>query len=108
MRDILSADGLPYEEWHLAGGDVPLSDTPPAGVFYNRMSASSHTRGHRFAPELAGSVLAWLEAHGRRVVNGGRALELEVRLTRLTDPGPLPECDKAGFLDAAALGHQRR
>jgi biotin carboxylase len=42
------------------------------------MSASSHTRGHRYAPELTGAVLAWLESHGRRVVNNGRALALEI------------------------------
>jgi hypothetical protein len=47
-------------------------------VFYNRMSASSHTRGHRYAPELTRAALTWLEAHGRRVVNGSRALALEV------------------------------
>ena len=51
---------------------------PPQGVFYNRMSASSHTRGHRYAAELTGGVLAWLEAHGRRVINNGRALQLEI------------------------------
>jgi hypothetical protein len=51
---------------------------PPRGVFYSRMSASSHTRGHRYAPEYTGCVLAWLERHGRRVVNGSRALRLEV------------------------------
>ena len=32
-------------------------NTPPQGVFYNRMSASSHTRGHRFAPEFTAVVL---------------------------------------------------
>jgi RimK-like ATP-grasp domain len=70
--------GLPYEEWFLDKGKVDLSATPPEGVFYNRMSASSHTRGHRFAPELTEAVLAWLERHGRRVFNGSRALRLEV------------------------------
>jgi hypothetical protein len=70
--------GLPYEEWFLDKGTVDLSATPPEGVFYNRMSASSHTRGHRFAPELTEAVLAWLERHGRRVFNGSRALRLEV------------------------------
>lgn len=69
---------LPYELWHLDEGLVDLSSEPPEGIFYNRMSASSHTRGHRFAPELTGSVLAWLEAHGRKVFNGARALQLEV------------------------------
>ncbi|MGX1902074.1 ATP-grasp domain-containing protein [Thermolongibacillus altinsuensis] len=70
--------GLPYEEWHLDKGVVDLTTTPPEGVFYNRMSASSHTRGHRFAPELTEAVLAWLERHGRKVFNGSRALRLEV------------------------------
>jgi hypothetical protein len=70
--------GLPYEEWFLDKGTVDLSAPPPEGVFYNRMSASSHTRGHRFAPELTEAVLAWLERHGRRVFNGSRALRLEV------------------------------
>ena len=78
LRAALDARQLPFEEWHLASGKIDLSELPPDGVFYNRMSASSHTRGHRFAPEFTGSVLAWLEAHGRRVINGSRALELEV------------------------------
>ncbi|ALF10256.1 ATP-grasp domain-containing protein [Parageobacillus thermoglucosidasius] len=70
--------GLPYEEWFLDKGTVDLSAMPPAGVFYSRMSASSHTRSHRFAPELTEAVLAWLERHGRRVFNGSRALRLEI------------------------------
>lgn len=70
--------GLPYEEWHLDQGVVDLSSEPPQGVFYSRMSASSHTRNHRYAPELTESVLAWLERHDRMVFNGSRALRLEV------------------------------
>jgi len=66
LRAALDARQIPFEEWHLASGTIDLSETPPDGVFYSRMSASSHTRGHRFAPEFTGSVLAWLEAHGRR------------------------------------------
>jgi hypothetical protein len=69
---------VPYEEWHLDQGNLDLTKEPPEGVFYNRMSASSHTRGHRFAPEFTGQVLAWLEAHERKVFNGTRALQLEV------------------------------
>jgi glutathione synthase/RimK-type ligase-like ATP-grasp enzyme len=42
------------------------------------MSASSHTRGHTYAPEYAGAVIEWLERHGRTVVNGRRALQLEL------------------------------
>lgn len=78
LRDAFDARGVAVAEWHLAAGEVDLSALPPHGVFYNRMSASSHTRDHRFAPELTGSVLGWLEAHDRRVVNGARALDLEL------------------------------
>lgn len=69
---------LPYELWHLDEGVIDIDATPPEGVFYNRMSASSHTRGHRYAPELTEGVLAWLEANGRTVFNGTRAIRLEV------------------------------
>jgi hypothetical protein len=69
---------LPYELWCLDEGSVDLAAPPPEGVFYNRMSASSHTRGHRFAPELTHLVLNWLERHQRRVVNSSRALYLEI------------------------------
>jgi hypothetical protein len=69
---------LPYEAWHLDEGTVDLMQTPPEGVFYNRMSASSHTRNHRYAPELTGAVLDWLEFHGRNVKNGSNALRLEL------------------------------
>jgi len=69
---------LPYELWHLDEGMVDIEATPPEGVFYHRMSASSHTRGHRYAPELTEGVLAWLEANNRTVFNGTRAIRLEV------------------------------
>lgn len=69
---------LPYELWHLDEGTVNLMEAPPEGIFYNRMSASSHTRDHRFAPELTGAVLDWLEFHGRTVFNGSSALRYEL------------------------------
>lgn len=74
--------GLPFEDWNLAHGTVDLNEAPPEGVFYNRMSASSHTRGNRYAPELANAVLAWLEHYGRTVINGSDALNLEVSKVR--------------------------
>jgi len=69
---------LPYEAWHLDQGMIDLTAEPPEGVFYNRMSASSHTRDHRFAPELTGGILDWLEFHNRTVFNGSNALRLEL------------------------------
>lgn len=69
---------VPYEEWDLSKGMIDLSEAPPEGIFYNRMSASSHTRGHRYAPELTANVLEWLEQYDAPVYNGTRALELEL------------------------------
>lgn len=78
LRAAFQELGLPYEEWFLDEGVVRLDQAPPEGVFYNRMSASAHTRGHRFGPELTHATLNWLESHGRRVINDSRALYLEV------------------------------
>jgi hypothetical protein len=78
LRSAFGELALPYAEWFIDQGTLDLAATPPQGVFYNRMSASSHTRGHRYAAELTGGVLAWLERHGRRVINNGRALQLEI------------------------------
>ena len=78
LRAAFEQRGLSCAEWFLGAGRLDLTQPPPAGVFYNRMSASSHTRGHRWAPEHTAAVLAWLEGHGRRVVNASRALQLEV------------------------------
>ena len=78
LRAAFAGLGLPYEEWFLDRGTLDLGSVPPEGVFYNRMSASSHTRDHRYAAEYTGAVLAWLETHGRTVINNGRALQLEI------------------------------
>lgn len=69
---------VPYEEWDLSKGLLDIQELPADGIFYNRMSASSHTRGNRYAPELTAQVLAWLEKRGARVINGTGAIELEV------------------------------
>jgi hypothetical protein len=70
--------GVPHEQWLLGAGLLDLSAPPPSGVFWSRMSASAHTRGHPHAKDQARAVLSWLDSHGRRVVNGRRVLELEV------------------------------
>lgn len=69
---------VPYDEWDLSDGLLDIQDLPEDGVYYNRMSASSHTRGHRYAPELTDQVLTWLEQKDARVINGTGAIELEV------------------------------
>ncbi|MCP3029152.1 RimK family alpha-L-glutamate ligase [Halobacillus sp. A5] len=100
----------PFELWHVNEGTIDLSIEPPEGIFYNRTSASSHTRNHRYAPEFAEAVLAWLERHGRKVVNGSRALRLEVSKvnqymalnnTGITTPKTISAVGKDNIIKAA-------
>ncbi len=58
LAEAFDRHALPWTEWLLDEGAFDLSAPPPAGVFYNRMSASSHTRDHRFSAELTAAVLA--------------------------------------------------
>jgi len=78
LKEQLQKLSVPFEDWHMAKVSLNTSSTPPVGVFYNRMSASSHSRGHRFAPEYTAVILNWLAAHNRRIINGENALALEI------------------------------
>jgi hypothetical protein len=82
LAEAFDQRGLPWTEWFLDAGTFDLAEPPPEGVFYNRMSASSHTRDHRYSAELTAAVLAWLTRWERRVVNGPSALELEISKAR--------------------------
>ena len=85
FADALDAEGVPYVEWLLTGGVLDLDEPPPRGVFWSRFSASSHTRGHALSKDHTRSVLSWVEAAGRRTVNGRSVLELEVsKVAQLT------------------------
>jgi hypothetical protein len=77
-----AAAGIDYEEWLLTTGTIDLDAEPPEGVFWNRLSASSHTRDHGFAKDYTRALLEWLEAHDRRVVNGRSVVEMEVSKVR--------------------------
>jgi hypothetical protein len=78
FRDAFAAEGVPFEELLLVDGVLDLDEAPPEGIFWSRISASSHTRGHTLSKDYTRSVLNWLESHGRRTVNGRSVLELEV------------------------------
>src|SRR3546814_14802527 len=79
LAAALDRTGAPWDEWFLVEHAFDLSTPPPEGIFYNRMSASSHTRGPRFSPELTAATLSWPTPYGRRVVNGPGAPALEIR-----------------------------
>jgi glutathione synthase/RimK-type ligase-like ATP-grasp enzyme len=78
LADAFDRAGLPHEQWLLGAAAIDLTEAPPPGVYWSRMSASSHTRGHPFAKDQTRGVLAWIEARGRPVVNGRRVLDLEM------------------------------
>lgn len=78
FRAAFEAEGVPLVEWHLGQGTLDLDEEPPAGVFWSRLSASSHTRGASLSKDAARSLTAWAASWGRRVVNGGAVPDLEV------------------------------
>lgn len=82
LRKALAERGLEVVEHFVDGGTLDLGARPPAGVWLNRMSPSSHTRGHQRGVELTKHWLSTLEAFGCPVVNGARAFDLEVSKVR--------------------------
>jgi glutathione synthase/RimK-type ligase-like ATP-grasp enzyme len=77
-----AAAGVDAREWLLIDGVIDLDQEPPEGVYYNRLSASSHTRGHTYTKDYTRALLEWLESYGRRVVNGRPVVEMEVSKVR--------------------------
>jgi len=67
-----------FVDWDMSKVNLLTNTTPPPGIFYNRMSASSHARGHRYAPEYTAVILDWLSSHNARLINGKNALSLEI------------------------------
>ncbi|KAG4072247.1 hypothetical protein HA402_004179 [Bradysia odoriphaga] len=82
LAQAFDHQGLPWTEMFLDVGTFDMSSPPPEGVFFNRMSGSSHTRNHRYSVELTLSVLAWLMRWGRTVVNSQNALDMEISKVR--------------------------
>lgn len=78
----LRAEGLSYRLLEVWQGAIDPGEEPAPGIYLNRMSPSSHTRGHLESVDLTAEMLCWLEHHGRRVVNGSRAFALEVSKLR--------------------------
>ena len=82
LRDALAKEGFPVRLVHVNEGIVDPSSPPPDGIWMNRISPSSHTRGHVHTVELARQLLYRLESGGRRVINGLAAFELEMSKIR--------------------------
>ena len=110
LAQALDAEHLPYEGMKVVEGGLALDKEPPKGIFFNRLSASAHTRGHTGSISLGGAILAWLEHHGRRVINSRHVLDLEVRkfdqyalleAAGIKVPKTIATTGKAALLEAA-------
>jgi hypothetical protein len=82
LVEVLTSRGLSFEAHFVTGGAIDLAKAPPDGIFVNRMSPSAHTRGHQGGVRYVAELLGWLEASGRRVINGSEAFALEVSKVR--------------------------
>ncbi len=78
----LEARSLPYRLCFTGGGAFDIQSEPALGVYVNRMSPSAHTRGNGDGVLFMREYLGWLEAHGRRVLNGSTSFALEVSKVR--------------------------
>ncbi|MEE2960945.1 MAG: alpha-L-glutamate ligase [Myxococcota bacterium] len=79
LRKALAQRNLETEEIFLNGGVLDFGETPKPGVYINRMSPSSHTRGHQAGVRFAKEYLTYLESFtGCRLINGSQAFRLEV------------------------------
>lgn len=82
LTAALEAEGFPVRLHEVWRGVIDAGRSPDEGIWLNRMSPSSHTRGHVESVALMREMLAWLEDHGRRVINGSRVFELEISKLR--------------------------
>ena len=82
LQEALEREGFRVRLVHINEGSIDPATLPPEGIWINRISPSSHTRGNVHTVELARQLLYWLEFHGRRVINGACAFELEMSKLR--------------------------
>ena len=85
LIDEFKKNNIEFTLWFvnngINGSPVDFGNEPPDGVFYNRTSCSSHTRGHSYSIIYMQQILNWLESYGRRVINGSKAFNIEISKT---------------------------
>ena len=112
LEKVLLDKGIPFTEWNMVDRTINLFTSPPEGIFFNRMSASSHSRGNRYCPELTTGLISWLEVNKRLVLNGSNAQRLELskmiqyselNLVGLKVPKTICSTTLKGIIDAAKI-----
>lgn len=92
---VLERRGVDVLHVHAASLRWDPAERPDFDLLLNRMSPSSHTRGHGHAIHAAAAYIDYVEAYGVRVINGSRQYRLELSksaqldlLRRLEIPSP--------------------
>ncbi len=82
---LLTEKEVTYKLWFLDQASkhlsIDFSLPPPEGVYFNRISCSSHTRGNTYSVNFSQQVLQWLETYQRPVINGSTAFQIEISKT---------------------------
>jgi len=77
LVDELDRRTIPFEAIDVTAHSYALEHDPQTTLYFNRVSPSSHLRGHEAAVPFARTWMQTLEAHGVRVVNGSTSFQLE-------------------------------
>ncbi len=82
LTKALEEHELPYACLFTNGGAIDISATPEQGVYINRMSPSSHTRGHQNGVQYMKEYLSVLESYSIPVINGSQSFSFELSKVR--------------------------
>lgn len=69
---------VPFEALDVKRAAFSARQDPPQALYFNQASPSAYVRGNARAVPYALSYLRWLQSHGREVINGASAFELEL------------------------------
>jgi len=78
LLQALDVRGVPVEMWNVSRGALLPTAVPDDAVYFCRQSPSAAARNHGASIPYVRQLLWWLHFHGKTVVNGLRALEMEM------------------------------
>jgi hypothetical protein len=78
LLEKLDAMGVRTEMWNVSKGSLVPTLVPEDAVYFCRQSPSASARGHAASIPYVRNLLWWLQFHGRTVINGLHAFELEM------------------------------
>lgn len=113
ITEAMHHKNLSVKEWFIdKEGIINLFEKPEKALFFNRMSPSAHTRNHLRAFEYTSAILAWLQFHQAKVINGyfpwqmenNKALQYQfLREAGILVPRTIAAFSKQDILQAAKL-----